>query len=251
MKVKNVLNRAADILENETLYTDTLSKMEKIKKAGKFKYPEYAEDEIEPAEKFVFVVNQMHKLVESSYRTPIINNAYYLLKKNKDIDFSRWTTEDKIKLRMYYCSIKYGAEIEGLVDTNTKESFEVKELCEKVKSGIKRGIINKNDFVAKIIATLEKNGYTRCSQKQKSIINDAIAKIELASIKESEIKAFEDANSSNILNEFAEMNAEADNTDRSYEEASTEAAETAASKNFEFSISGMSDLLGNGGMTNA
>lgn len=213
--ILNVLNRVCELLENPSYLDDIITNIKKIKKAGAYKYPEFANDEVIPREKVVFVVNQLSKLLPKN-KSNIQYKAYKILSANKNTPISRYSTEDKLTIRQAYIETKHG--ITG-GEKEDKEIEEVKTLCDKIRQGSIDGIINYNDFAMKIVRTISANGYRRCSIKQKNILVEAVNRIEIKSKTNEQIETVEKM---------------------------TEANNTKDSTGGIFSIAGISDLLGRG-----
>lgn len=220
MKISNVLFRMCQLLD-EGYCNTIIDKIKHIKRLGKYSYPKYAEDEVYPDEKFVFVFNQIKKIMpykKNSEQMKVLS----IIKRNRNMNINSYSTEDKLFIREVYCNIKYNKDTKEN-EYDASKVIEIKNLCDIVIQGTTDGFISSNEFVFKIIETLKKNGYRKCSDKQKSIIIEAINKINTAKKSKEQIEAINKVVAEN-KGDTSEINADSDS----------------------FNIAGMSDLLGKG-----
>lgn len=171
-----VLNRMCELLKTD-YYSSVISKLKDIRKAGNYKYLAYADDEIQVEDKIGFVVNQVAKLMPKN-KSPILYECSKILYKNKSKLISSYTVEEKITLRKGYYELKY-PDIKLNDDKLDFETMdEIKSLCDRIRQGVGDGLLSDRDFSVKIVTTLTRSGYRRCSDKQKSVLISAIRRIE-------------------------------------------------------------------------
>ena len=219
-RISNVLFRMCELLRSDTYYASVVDKIKRIKKAGSYKYPSYASDEVHADEKFLFIVNQMNKIMPRN-KTPLLYECSKILWANKSKSTSSYSTQDKVTLRKGYYYIKNPDK-----DTTAHKSddaaivAENKAMCDKIRKGVADGYLSDNEFAIKIVGTICRNGYRYCSEKQKNIILAAISKIDAIKAKQEQTQIIEKAMPKA---EGAEINTPG-----------------------EFSLASMSDLLGKG-----
>lgn len=218
-KISNVLFRMCELLREDGYYSGIIDKLKNIKKAGVYKYPAYAQDEVTSDEKIIFVINQLNKMMPRR-KNRLLYDCNRILIDNKSKPATSYKTQDKITLRKGYYSLKNpDDEIFGLKTDNDEFVAEIKGLCDTIRSGVADGLFGQNEFAVRIVGTLGKNDYRYCSDKQKRILIEAVNKINLAKNARKQASILEDAASESKSSENVNSN---------------------------FGIASMSDLLGRG-----
>ena len=213
-----------ELFEEDTYCDSVINKLKSIKKIGKYKYPSYADDEVNANLSVAFIVNQLPKMIPN-WKTNNVFKCSNLLKKYGS-NISKMTTEDKLILRKGYFELKYPNIFNNtVVEENTDASNNLKDICDKIRKGAADGILSNNDFALKIAFTLSKSGYTKCSDKQLNVLNIALNKIDKAKVKNARVEE--------VNRIISDANANKDNE------------ETSSSEEI-FSIANMSNLLGKG-----
>ena len=224
-----ILSRMCELLREEGYYSSVIKTLKSIKRLGTYKYPTYANDEIEPEEKIVFVVNQVSRLMPKN-KTRIMFEASDILKKSGG-NVSKMTTENKLVLRKCLYEIrnpKADAEV-----TSNRTMKEIKDLCEEIRQAVINKKLRSNDFAVKVASTIMRSGYIRCSEKQKGVLVEAINKLRVAENREKQ---------ANILAKA--IKAQQDNQSKNQSEASENQSDAGSG----FNLASMSDLLGKGMM---
>lgn len=218
MEIEDVLYQLCDKLDIGGEYEDLVEKTKAIKRLGKYKYPEYAQDEIKPTVPISFVITQVEKKMPFK-KSSILWKCYYILKKNKGKSIKSFSTEDKKILRKGYIEITNPSNNVTKTDVEVARIKETKELCEKIRDAVNNGILPNTEFAIRIVTTLSSFDYTRCSEKQMNILLDASKKID-------KIKDNEEENTR--INEVVSSN---NNSMVDFDE---------------FGLAGLSDMLGQG-----
>ena len=218
-RISNVLFRMCELLREDNYYSGIIDKLKNIKKAGNYKYPAYAQDEVTSDEKIIFVIDQLTKMMPRR-KNKLLYECNRILYDNKSKPATSYKIQDKITLRKGYYSLKNpDDETFSFKADNDKIVAETKELCDTIRSGIADGLFGQNEFAVRIVGTLGKNDYRYCSEKQRRILVEAVNKINLAKHTRKQTSILEDAASEGKQGENAGNN---------------------------FSIASMSDLLGRG-----
>ena len=176
--VRNVIYRMCELLTSSDMYPDIVEKLREIKKAGTYKYPDYADDEIHLTDGITFVVNQLNKMMPR-YRSGVLAECSRIMYRNKSIAPSSYSTEEKMKLREgYYCLLhpdnsEESAKNDEFIETNRK-------LCDKIREAVGDGLLENTDFAVKVATTITKNNYRFCSDKQRNVLVDAISRSDKA-----------------------------------------------------------------------
>lgn len=144
----------------------------KTQAKDKYVYPEYAPDEIYSSPSVKQLVYYIKCNIQKGSKNERCRKALYLALKN---DKQR-TPEDISYLREVYTDVVNGRLIENKVE----EDSELKEHCQTLLKAKQDGLLNENEFVFKIIGSVEKYGYSKCSEKQYKIIIEALNKLEKA-----------------------------------------------------------------------
>ena len=189
LNVENVLLRMCELFS--TNYFDNLiNKLKYIKKLGKYKYPEYASDEIEADNKIIFVINQVGVLMPKKPKSTIQSKAFGILKRNKGKSIQHYTVEEKILLRKCYYELKDELN-NGKFNGSFERSKDIEDICNTIREAAVNGTLPNTDFSLKIVQTLMNKGYVKCSERQMAILVEALNKIKKAEKQNEQIKAIE------------------------------------------------------------
>jgi len=145
----------------------------KYKLSGGYKYAEYAKDEV----------------YENISIKQLIKNIDNEMPRNSDnLDFRRAISlvikTNKYNARLTPLEISWLRDVyDTLISVKVNEEksemdIELKMACDRISNAQLAGLISRSDFVFKVIETLNKNGYTRCSPKQRKFIDEAIEKLD-------------------------------------------------------------------------
>lgn len=140
-------------MENASNYVVAQGKINAYKK-NPFRYAEFAQDEVKEN---ISVKQIIYGIRKECIGTNVIGD---------NTDDSELTPYQISSLRKLYHSICSGNDREGLI-----------KKCEYLTESAKKGYIDEKEFVFRIIETLSKNKYSRCSEKQMGIIDDAVRSV--------------------------------------------------------------------------
>lgn len=231
LKNYRVIERFCELLETDGYYSGLIDKLNKIKKLGKYKYPDFAQDEIKPDESIAFVVNQVDKLMPK-YCKGVLVKARNIIGSHKKHKNEALTTEQKIILRQALIEIRNPGtfnEVQqgtGNQSQATDNSAEIKEMCDIIREGVADGLYSQNEFPIKIVSTLSKRNYRGCSEKQRKFLVEAV----------------------NIISGRRKANGTIDKINKAFEKISGNIGnvEKPEAKVDVFQLDGISDLLGKG-----
>lgn len=193
-----MLDRAADRISKAVNWLETgnvekaIKLINKYRVSGGYKYAEYAKDEI-------------HENISIKQLIKNINNEMPRNSNNKDfrraISLVIKTNRDNIRLtplEISWLRDVYDKLISLRANNDKPEAdMELKSACDRISKAQLVGLLNRSEFVFKVIDTLKSNGYTKCSPKQKRFIDEAIEK--LNNISESNNSKVESSESAPII----------------------------------------------------
>ena len=175
-----VMNSLYDLLKDNNKYDSIVSAINKSIRRGKFKYPNFAVDEVKTnlsAKQLIFNANK----VLWNYADDFSESKRLLMRIKKDNRFKP-TPLDISKLREDYekaTSVSYQSKNKKTnKDKLTDKQLDVKTKCELIEQAVKDGKLSSSDWGNKIATTLKKHKYRFCSDKQYRIINDTVSKLE-------------------------------------------------------------------------
>lgn len=151
--------------------------LNKRKRAGAYKYAQYESDEIEES----ITVKQLVYNIMHSFPRNSTNIEY-----RKALAMAIARGRNNKILSPYEISQLRKIYDDFALDTDRSKTLGqsgygrrniLKEECELIQKSRQSGIIDPNDFVFKIISTLEKQRYQKCSAKQYKFIEEALSKI--------------------------------------------------------------------------
>lgn len=157
-----------DWVTEEKGYNLALKKIKKFKSNGGYKYATYEKDEIREN----ITVKQLIKTLEQHVPRKSDNTDYrralWIILSHKSNGTSPTPLEISELRRIYkiYCD---DFRKNGIVGVNE----ELKELCNRIENGVVQKLLSPTHFLLKIVSTIKKYGYTRCSQKQLNILKEA------------------------------------------------------------------------------
>lgn len=175
-----VMNSLYDLLKDNNKYDSIVSAINKSIRRGKFKYPNFAVDEVKTnlsSKQLIFNANK----VLWNYEDDFSESKRLLMRIKKDNRFKP-TPLDISKLREDYetaTSVSYQSKNKKTNKDNlTDKQLDVKTKCELIEQAVKDGKLSSSDWGNKIATTLKKHKYRFCSDKQYRIINDTVSKLE-------------------------------------------------------------------------
>lgn len=175
-----VMNSLYDLLKDNNKYDSIVSAINKSIRRGKFKYPNFAVDEVKTnlsSKQLIFNANK----VLWNYADDFSESKRLLMRIKKDNRFKP-TPLDISKLREDYetaTSVSYQSKNKKTNKDNlTDKQLDVKTKCELIEQAVKDGKLSSSDWGNKIATTLKKHKYRFCSDKQYRIINDTVSKLE-------------------------------------------------------------------------
>lgn len=147
--------------------------MGKMKKAGGYKYAQYEKDEVEEDVSVKQLVYNIANTFPKNSKNMEYRRALALAiakKQNKKI----LTPYEISQLREVYEKYALDKDRATYSRHGRTDCSELQQECEMIVRCRYEGVINPDHFVYKIIGTLEKYGYSKCSVKQYSFIEDAL-----------------------------------------------------------------------------
>lgn len=175
-----VMNSLYDLLKDNNKYDSIVSAINKSIRRGKFKYPNFAVDEVKTnlsSKQLIFNANK----VLWNYEDDFSESKRLLMRIKKDNRFKP-TPLDISKLREDYetaTSVSYQSKNKKTNKDNlTDKQLDVKTKCELIEQAVKDGKLSSSDWGNKIAMTLKKHKYRFCSDKQYKIITDTVSKLE-------------------------------------------------------------------------
>ena len=145
-------------------------------KNGSYKYPEYAADEIRADISVKQLLFYLTKNLPRRSENQKYKDALYLVLKEQSNKYFKLTPGNISFMRSIYSELVSGEVKATRIDTC--ENIALKEECDCIILGRSSGIIKENHFALKIISTLQKYNYGRCTKKQYEIIKEATKLIE-------------------------------------------------------------------------
>lgn len=188
-----------------------ITSLKMSKKLGSYKYPAFAEDEIQEQ----LGLKQLVYSLENTLYKPVTETQF----KAKKIAFKIYKGDYKpTPLDISVMRRAYEEVTNGINKSNSVLSVEILELCDVVEYGRINSLIPKDDFAVRVMTTVTST--KRCSEKQLKILKGAVSKIskraqEAKKKEEESNKPNEEANEllsmlnileSNDTNETSEIN---------------------------------------------
>lgn len=160
-----------DFVADNTKFEKSLKLIKKMKKNNGYKYANFAKDEIEET---VTIKQLIYNICRAfPHNSP---NADY----RKALALAIKSSKNNVKLTPYEISFLRDTYYKHATDPESKNTLvgdcdeQLKSDCEILLSEQYSGKINQNHFCYKIITTLKRNNYSKCSEKQYNIIKDAL-----------------------------------------------------------------------------
>lgn len=188
----NELNRLIDYLNEGKQFDYDLTVLRKLKRAGKYKYPTYARDEIKADISIKVLMFNLSKRLPRGSSNANIRKALSLTirynaeeerkaknrGKNRFIKGFKLEPSDVSFLREVYQHLEESGST-AAYDRNSIQADKNKEICDKIEAGRDAGYIASNHFVFRIIDTLKRFGYKKVSTKQLEILNSALNEVDV------------------------------------------------------------------------
>lgn len=166
------LVEACNFYTNYAKFDATMKALDKVRKVG-FKYASYADDEIEETLSIKQLIYNIDITFPRSSSNADYRKAISLVIKGKK-SLKSLTPLDIAFLRRVY--LQYAVDKKGELE-KSEPNAEIQEMCEELLREQYKGKVKQDHFAYKIIETLKKSGYKKCSQKQYSILEDAYKSI--------------------------------------------------------------------------
>lgn len=188
----NELNKLIDYLNEGKQFDYDLTVLRKLKRAGKYKYPTYARDEIKADISIKVLMFNLSKRLPRGSSNADIRKALSLTirynaeeeRKAKNRGKNRFAKGFKLEpsdvsfLREVYQHLEESGSTASY-DRNSIQIDKNKEICDKIEAGRDAGYIASNHFVFRIIETLKRFGYKKVSTKQLEILNSALNEVDV------------------------------------------------------------------------
>lgn len=198
-------------------YEQALKKIKKFQKSKGYKYASSEKDEITESITIKQLVYNVYNTFPRNSPNPNYRKALSLSIKSV-VDKKTLTPLEISRLREIYDEFALDRNRGNVGDDSISEAL--KKNCEMLLNERYKGKVNKNHFAFTIIETLKKNNYNKCSPKQYSIIEDALAKLEL--------------------------NRDGNQTQLQTEKTATEVAEVISDSDVDLTLANLSDAIGDG-----
>lgn len=167
------LVEACNLYTNYSKFDTVMKALDKVRKVG-FKYASYADDEIEETLSIKQLIYNVDITFPRNSPNPEYRKAISLVIKGKK-SLKSLSPLDIAFLRRVY--LQYAVDKKSESDNNDAVNMELQDMCETLLKEQYKGKIKQDHFAYKIIETLKKSGYKKCSQKQYSILEDAYKSI--------------------------------------------------------------------------
>lgn len=153
-------------------YEGAIKKIKKFKNGKKYRHASYAEDEIEADINIKQLLHTMDKSMPRGSSVPEYRKAISLVIKSKRYKLE--PIEISFLRKVYDIYTKDVAQRAEMDKADNAVRQKLKEDCEYLLSQRYSGKISDQHFAYKIIETLKKSDYKKCSAKQKMILDDAL-----------------------------------------------------------------------------
>lgn len=174
-------------------FSGEIKALKRAIKQSKYKYPDYAADEVRADITEKQLIFYLEKHLPRGSSNDRYRQAIALVLRSKD-KFNKLTPANIAYLREIYAELTSG--VVDLVGTGKAKDIlddnPIRKECKTIIDGAKLGLIDNNHFAFKIISTLEKINYSKCSTKQYEILRDANNKIKEAKKAKEEQKGMSD-----------------------------------------------------------
>lgn len=147
-----------------------IAKIKKMQKKHGYKYATYAKDEVTEDITIKQLVYNIYKVFPRNSSNADYRKALALALKSYK-NKKTLTPSEVSMLRDIYD--KHALDINRDRQLMCESNEEIKNKCEKLLSERYSGKVSQNHFAFKIIETLKKNNYAKCSKAQLDIINEA------------------------------------------------------------------------------
>ena len=165
------LKEIFDWVQDEKQFKSTVKKIEKMRKSRGYKYASYERDEVTEDITIKQLIYNIYRSFPRNSPNPEYRKALAMAIKSYKNKEKLTPLEISTLREIYDKHALDGDRNRGCVDEAKMQ--ELKNVCEAILAEQFSGKINPNHFAFTIINTLKRNNYTRCSEKQKSYIDDA------------------------------------------------------------------------------
>ena len=178
----NELNEMLDYVNDDRKMDSCLTVLRKIKRLGKYKYPQYMPDEIKAdisLKQLIYTLKQ--KLPKGSTDKDIRKAWYLILNVYNNTKYLKSPNPSEVSfLRKIYNELSTNTTY-NKVDKKAQEAIraDLKDKCEKLLVGREKRLIDSSHFAFKIIDTLKRSDYVKASVKQTMIIDNALKEMDV------------------------------------------------------------------------
>jgi len=174
-----VMTELYNLLKEKGEFDRIVTILNKSIRQGKFKYPNFAVDEVTTNLSVKQLIFNANKTLWN-YKDDFSDSKRLLMRIKKDTKFKP-TPLDISKLREDYekaTSVSFQSKAKSVDTKLDGKQLDVKNKCETIEKAISDGKLKRNDWGGKIAETLKKYNYKFCSEKQYNILVDTISKLE-------------------------------------------------------------------------
>lgn len=168
MSYKQIVE-ACNLYTNYSKFDSVMKALDKVRKIG-FKYASYADDEIDETLSIKQLIYNIDISFPRNSNNPDYRKAIALVIKGKK-SLKNLSPLEVSFLRRIMLERALEKNNEEINASNTDEKLA--DMCEELLAERYKGKVKQDHFAYKIIETLKKGGYKKCSQKQYSILEDA------------------------------------------------------------------------------
>ena len=166
------INNIKDLLER---YEDLVTRLKNYKKKGRMKYPAYSRYEVVED----YTVKQLLNNIDISFKRGS-KDENYRRALSLVINAKRGKTLTPFEISFLRTTYERHAadlsEAKDKVEDIAEEDNKVKKMCMELLDAKRRNAVDKKEFGFKIIDSLARNNFTKCSEKQFKIIDDLYQK---------------------------------------------------------------------------
>lgn len=170
----NELNNMFKFIADKNKYNKCIKIIEKYKKSNGIKYASYASDEIKENMSIKQLMNNIKINLPRHSSDENIRKAIALYIKSQKKQLTPMEISYLRGVYSYYINNRERINIKTSNENKKNSDSELKKKCEILINERYRGKIDSNHFAYRIIDTLSKYDYSRCSVNQYRVIEDAL-----------------------------------------------------------------------------
>lgn len=176
---REVMGKLYDTLRKQGEHDRIVATINKYIRNGKFKYPDFAVDEVKTDISTKRILYKADKLIWKFKDD--FGDSKKLLAKMKKYPDMKLTPLEVSKVREDFeraNSVCYKGRLVENCNDLTGKQLEIKEKCDIIEKAVQDGLIAKGSWGDKISTTLKDKGYKFCSEKQMNILVNTINDIQ-------------------------------------------------------------------------